>query len=363
MKIAILTQPLRYNYGGIIQNYALQTLLKRGGHEVYTIDRHNDKSPVALFFYRLWLFVKVRMLRRRAPITPSESRREFLHKTQHLQAFIGKHISTTEYISHQKHLATLLREPWDCFVVGSDQVWLKKFKATTFFDWVPASHPARRCAYAASIGASRWRFSPALTAQCRALAEQFHLLSVREKSAVALCREHLGVTPHHVLDPTMLLTAEDYNTLLTSTPPAQEGRILMTYILDKSPETERIIAQIARERGLTVVDYALQTGEVVPPIERWLSGFRDADYVVTDSFHGTVFSILYHKPFTTLLNARRGSDRFTSLLGLLRLEERLLIAGEGVATLPTEEIDFARVEARLEEQRAASLGVLRQITE
>ena len=99
---------------------------------------------------------------------------------------------------------------------------------------------------------------------------------------------------------------------------------------------------------------------IYPPIESWLKGFRDCNYVITDSFHGTVFSIIFHKPFIAITNTRRGKDRFVSLLSLLNLENRLVDCYEEAKKIIEAEIDYSKVDTILENKRLESFSFLKE---
>ena len=151
----------------------------------------------------------------------------------------------------------------------------------------------------------------------------------------------MGVDAVHLLDPTMLLNKEDYIRLVEQEQIPSSEKKLMTYILDQSEEKQAIVRKISQTLSLSpnVVmpekNFA-QVGKkdidqcVFPPVTDWLRGFMDAEYVVTDSFHGTVFSIIFNKPFVVMANRERGMARFTSLLKKFDLEERWVHSLEDV---------------------------------
>jgi hypothetical protein len=130
---------------------------------------------------------------------------------------------------------------------------------------------------------------------------------------------------------------------------------LLTYVLDKSPDKLEFISKIARETGLTEVSImpksifrdagSKRINECIfPPVTAWLRGFMDAEYVITDSFHGMAFAIIFNKPFLALGNTKRGMTRFTSLLKLFGLEDRVILSAEGHLTKKMyAPIDFQRV--------------------
>lgn len=361
MKIAILTHPLRTNYGGILQNFALQKILKRMGHHVETIDCHEDKT----FFYRIASFVKRNISRyifgkKYIPtgFHVNLSRKEFLWITYNLQTFIQKYINTTEYIQSFDKLSDFDYRRFECYIVGSDQVWLPQFAPRTYFDFL-SDKPVIKIAYAASFGTPEWIYSDELTKKCKVLINQFKAISVREDSAVDLCMKYFGVETTHVLDPTLLLKKEDYVELIEEDVPKTPD-LLFTYFLDPDESKENIAAECKRQLGLKnhYSSIGFKNGDrvVIPSISNWLSRFRDADFILTDSFHGLVFSIIFQKQFLVIANYKRGIARFTSLLSILGLQNRLISEDQHFIT--TENIDYKIVQKRLEEERTISINFL-----
>lgn len=327
-KIAILTQPLGPNYGGILQAFALQHVLREMGHQPITIDRRGKLSPLRATASLakgglLWMAGRQRRIRR----WPSPMESEII--CRHTNRFVSEHITrsvpikTTDQLRHYAE-----QESFDAFVVGSDQVWRKAYSPCMpnyFLDFLPEDSQAKRIAYATSFGINKWEFTEAETQLYSRLAKRFDLISVREDSAVGLCREHLGVEATHVLDPTMLVDRSVYEELAMSRYAHPSKGDLFCYILDRTPEKSRLVRETAEERGLIPFEILpreyrnLPPGAdlsmvVMPPVEQWLRSFMDAKFVITDSFHGTVFSILFEKPCTVIQNSSRGNDRFQSLL-------------------------------------------------
>ena len=136
----------------------------------------------------------------------------------------------------------------------------------------------------------------------------------------------------------------------------------MVYVLDESSFTEAIISRLARDKGLkpfrtnSLIEKGIEEVGLTkcqqPPLEQWLRGFYDADYVVTDSFHACVFSIIFQKQFLCLGNQNRGKERFHSLLDSLGLSGRLISAEE--FSLPDTNINWKYVNERLEQMRISS---------
>ena len=345
MKILILTQPLGHNFGGLLQAYALQAHLREQGHEVETLDRRKpERTPPTL---KARVRKTLRYALDRMKTISTRKKKAFMH--QKLAEFRDRHICMSERIDSEAKLRDYyLQHPMDAVVVGSDQVWRPRYSpslANFFLDFLDdtqsAGFPAaRRISYAASFGVDDWEFSPEQTDTCKSLAQKFDAISVREQSAQALCREHLGVDAEWVVDPTLLLAAADYEKLMpTGTSPHKDK--ILTYVLDPAEDKQAIAGEVAavlktdlfsvkpQKTPTEVTASQLQQCQY-PGVDEWLQGFRDASFVVTDSFHGCIFSIIFNRPFVAIGNAKRGLSRFHSLLKIFELEDRLVSAREQV---------------------------------
>lgn len=321
MKIGIVTQPLHANYGGVLQNYALQQVLKRMGHEVWTLDYW--KYDWLNWADMAWRVLAHKMLGHQVKFgrTPAEQRQFEVP----LRRFVNKNMSLTTPRTKRFSKKTVQKYALEALVVGSDQVWrpIYNYDVSDCFLKFAQGLSVKRVAYAASFGTDAWEFTDAQTSECAALAKQFDGISVREKSGVGLCKDHLGVSAVHVLDPTLLLQAEDYAALCKDIP--QRKPFIFAYILDKSEDKINSIQRFAEQRGLPFYIKSADSGvSMEDSIELWLSYFRDAAFVITDSFHGTAFSINFNKDFYVYGNAQRGNSRFDSLLNQLGLQNRVI---------------------------------------
>lgn len=372
MKIGMLTQPLHNNYGGLLQNYALQQVLKGMGHEVETV----DWMPEYGWLYTKLVQVKYTLLSyvRKDVEKPryKPTTKEMAVLSRNTRRFIEHYLSVCpQRVTHREGFGDVDRKyGYNAFVVGSDQVWRPSYNAfqkAMFLDFVERKD-VKRIAYAASFGTSAWEFSSELTDECARLAKKFDLITVREKSGVDLCREHLGVDATWVLDPTMLLNHEDYEKLVLAEKEPKSGGTLFHYILDPSDEKKSLIEQVAAGQGLqpfTIMPKCQAENRtkwdvkhriedcVFPSVTSWLRGFMDAEMVVVDSFHGAVFSIIFNKPFWVIGNKKRGNARFESLLGLFGLEDRMIVPGETVDW--NKAIDWERVNEIREREKDRSL--------
>ena len=338
MRIAIITLPLIGNYGGILQNYALQTVLKRMGHTVETIalpwglQQPWWRRPLA---YGKRSVEKYVLHRRKTPVFYEQwYNRTLPILVQDMWNFVEEHIHTRRV----ENFTDISEGEYDAFVVGSDQIWRPSYSYTlitnVFLDFAKNWKGIKRVSYAASFGTDRWEYTSKQTVQCIPLVHLFDGVSVREESAVKLCKEHLHSEAVHVLDPTMLLTAEDYIRLFKDKPLVASRGQLLTYVLDETPEKDQIIQMLANYYHYEVYransryedNTALLEERVQPSVEQWLKDFYDARFVVTDSFHATVFSILFGKPFVVIGNKERGLSRIYSLLKMFGLGSHLILS-------------------------------------
>lgn len=331
MKIGILSLILHTNYGGILQSYALQTILERMGHEVVVLNRsrdlHRSLYKEALIYVKC--LIKRHLLRRNISYkTASQQNKERQDMEVNTNAFISKYI-------HTRMVAGFTADTFsdiEAVVVGSDQVWRPRYFKRQWKSGIENAFLAflgakskKRIAYAASFGTDEWEYTEQETNKCAELLKKFDFVSVREDTGIRLCKDKLSrANAQHVLDPTMLLSKEDYIQLVKNANTPKSKGNLLCYILDDTAEKQQLVEQLANKQSLTPFHTKVPKGCVVPPLEQWIRGFMDAELVVTDSFHACVFSILFHKPFVVIGNKKRGYSRFESLLKLFGLENRLI---------------------------------------
>ena len=367
MKIAILTLPLHTNYGGILQAYALQTVLERMGHEATHL------QP------------KVKYTRLHNPIVMplvwcKRLCRKYFQGDSELPVFENPYKwarkNTDRFISENLNCRFLAPEEWneglakdyDAVVVGSDQVWRPIYSpdVTRFFTAFLGHSDICRIAYSASFGVDVNEFSDEQIACGREYLKLFPSISVREESGIRLCKELFDVQACQVLDPTMLLDCADYMKFASKAPKSQGN--LMVYVLDRTDEKDAFIAEFSEKCGL-VPFYANSKAEIPwdvdisarernqPPLEAWLRGFADAEFVLTDSFHACVFSILFHKPFGVFVNLERGLSRVESLLRPLGLMDRCITDAPVDLDKP---IDWKLIDNVLMQKAESSLGFMKQ---
>lgn len=368
--IAILTQPLGHNYGGIIQNFALKRILEKQGFNVKTINRIDENPHSKL---KRFLSVQKESLIKgfkKNFITTKD--REIIFSENY--RFLNDYIDHSEIIENTKELRSHFhRNKYDVVIVGSDQVWRPKYSPNIydyFLEFLSRNNSIRKIAYASSFGTADWEFTEEETKRCRKLVKEFDAVSVREESGVGLCRKYLDTDAEWVLDPTLLLKKEDY-LAVADLQDIPERKGLFSYILDENDTIVSTIEEVCSALGLEHFTNQPKwrrnnkTGKKLedlryPSLEGWIKAFDQADFVVTNSFHGTVFSIIFEKPFITIVNKERGASRFYSLLGELGLESRIVEEGEKVNEKIKETVDFQKAKERLEEMKEESLDFLKQ---
>lgn len=352
MRIGIYTQQLRNNYGGILQNYALQQVLKKLGHDPITL----DYRPRSNFFWYLLSQLKTIIL---ILIGKKRSFRKYKKEPQrssYTSPFIQKYIKTSWRMQFVTPITPYILKI-ECAITGSDQVWRPCYNtlSNSFLSFIKNKRVIK-IAYAASFGVDFWEYSEKQTYQCRDWVKNFKAVSVRENSGVGLCENHLSINAIHVLDPTLLLSKEDYERLCINITPILNRPFLVAYILDINEDKEKIVKNIARKRGLEYIIISADN-DINKTVEEWLAMFRDADYIVTDSFHGSVFSIIFRKHFNAILNSHRGSSRFTSLLSIFSLEDRII--NEDANSIKTDDINWNKINPILDRWKFKSINFLK----
>lgn len=369
MKIGIIALELRYNFGGILQAYALQKVLRNLGHDVIHVDKIMEVS-LGPWYKKYPIYIKRSICKYilgkniiiKADIEQNRISNAIAKNTD---LFIGKYIRKIRI----KDFSNFKEEDFDVIIVGSDQVWRPKY----FFSKIENAYldfakewKIKRIAYAASFGTEEWEYAEEQTNNCAALLKKFNAVSVRESSAVQLCSDNFGVKAEHVLDPTMLLSKEDYIKLFKDYNAAQSDGNLFCYILDEGEEKKSIIDCVAKEKVLKPFyvnsrydDHNAPLEErIQQPVEKWLRAFYDAEFVITDSFHACVFSIIFNKPFIVYGNKERGLARFNSLLSIFGLEERIVSTKEEATKAISKPINWEKVNESHRQWKEKSMSFL-----
>lgn len=382
-RIAIASCPDKVNFGSVLQSYATQRFVGDLGYEALTIDKSGLGGEISrgrrsyyaenilnLDLYRAKLgFVGHRI--------KQKLDRDFGAKMAERRSAFGRfdaaHFNYTPRTSSFDELGKLSRE-FGAVVVGSDQLWLPVNIAGDFYTLSFVERPARKIAYATSFGVST--LPERYLRRTGEFLSDFSVISVREDTGAELVRQATGNACRVVCDPTMLLTAEQW---LSTADPAFElpsEPYVFCYFLGKNIWNRECAIEYARERGLKIVVIA-HPDEYVPfddtygdyypynagPAE-WVRLVAGASAVFTDSFHGSVFSNLFGRPFFSFrrhenAGAQSTNSRIDTLLNVLGDPDRICESKEQFRSAAGEDIDFDEVKERLEAYRSESAGFLR----
>lgn len=311
--IGIITQLYNANYGGILQIYALMTYLKSEGYNVKYINRQYPEKNKML-----------KLLRDTAKFIIQKNRKRNKINNK-LNIFFLQHIQPrTKKICTRSDFKCLNKEHFSTIIAGSDQIWRPGPLLEDYFLGFTnqLNYNVHKIAYSASFGVNEWLFNAETTIKLQQLAAKFNAISVRESSGIELCKKYLGVNAQLTLDPTFLLPPEHYISLIGKR--KDNEPYIASYILDMNVDKRQICNYISNKHSLPIHHIHQADNKVRQSIPFWLKNIYEADFVITDSFHGTVFSIIFNKPFIAIGNEQRGMSRFTSLLTLFSLGNRLL---------------------------------------
>ena len=324
MKIGILTFHCAINYGAVLQTYGLQETLKSMGHEVYVIDYRPEylKRPYRLFFPEAvkghGILGNIRFLIRELLAFPIRYKRRY--------AF-------NRFIETYLHLAKLdlqsENNDFECFVFGSDQIWNPQITGgdPIFFGDAPCFKGKKKVAYAASAG-SVTALKEIDMKQLKGWLSKFSALSVREKSLYHYLSEELQLKNQLVVDPVLLAGKDVYQEIASCK--KSEKPYLLFFSLWKNDEALHVTRKKAVLEGLELVEMysmveSVKDRKVLQCLtpNKFIGLFKGASCVVSTSFHGTAFSILFHKPFICI-GHDFGKSRFYSLLDMVGLQDRLV---------------------------------------
>lgn len=373
MRTAIMTLALSDNYGAILQTYGLAHAVKALGHET-EVYCYQDWSRVTYGMSKLAHIKHFAFKCIKYCLTQGQRAKRF-------HAFRQKHIPLTE--RRYGNNAQLRQEPgeYDVYISGSDQIWNPKlfiFDYSYFLDFVPEN--AKRISYASSFGSAA--FDPAYKEKCGKLLQKYSHISVREKSGEAIVADLCGKEAITCVDPTLLLTCQDWKPMMEdATEEAKRFNGILCYIMpgDKlvTDAIEALAQQLHRKTGLPIMRLGIKEHKVFSykrgetdikagPAE-FLAYFAGAQYVVTNSFHGTAFSVNFGKecyiPINdTLPKEKALHERILSLLTQVGAADCMIPASDPILT-ESKRPDPNVVSANLEELRQSSVAYLKRALE
>lgn len=350
MKVAIITISDYDNYGNRLQNYALQKFLENQGHEVTTI----VNSPVSIRMSRIIAlksgyntfkkFGLKGLLNKINEKKNIDKKNALSKKRSNFIEFSKEYITESNYSINPSDIPEHLAEEYDYFIVGSDQVWNPNFRHMSPIDFLTFANKNQRIAYAPSFGVSN--IEKKYKKKYATWLNGIEKISIREESGQNLIQ---NLTDHKVpilVDPTMLISKEDWITLSKEYSGKPQKKYLLTYYLGELSKEKQIwIEQIARENELEILkladynnlkEYSLRPDEFIDLIS-------SATLFLTDSFHGTIFSIIMNTPFVVfdrISHVGSMSSRIDTLLRKFEFENR---KWEKIKYDNVFDIDFSKV--------------------
>lgn len=365
-KVGVLTFHSSNNYGALLQCYALSKTLEDFGLNVSIINIRkeyikdiSEKKFIAKNKYLAKDFIE-----------NSIFQKEFdIFRDKYLR---GKFTKSIKKIEELKSFS----ETYDAVIVGSDQVWRYAYTKNTqksfFLDFV--SDKTIKVSYAASFGLDYFEGDAELEATIKKLINRFDDVSVREDVGVAICKNKFGIEAAHVLDPVFLLNSHDYENIITEEKDNIEEPYLAYYLLNTDKFRTELISNTLKFSNLkkTINIYTNERFSFRKPsfpiskfkfksFSSWLKILKNAKFIVTDSFHGLAFSIIFNKQFICIANKARGASRMKSILSLMGLEHRLIFEGQDTYDLNNmNKVDYEIVNKKLQFEKNKSLIFLQK---
>lgn len=351
MKIGVLTYHYsKNNYGAVLQTFASVFLLKKLGLDPTVLDLRPKEDRLGKRNVKSIILKAIRGEKKF-----DKFRKNYMKFTTPLWTY--------EDCEEQNSF-------FDTFYAGSDQIWrpvmAKDRLYRYFFDFVDDDKD--KISYAASFGTHIWEGTEKDTAKISNLLKRFKAVSVREDSGVKICENEFNVNAIHVLDPTLLLNQEDYNKIIKDTGKKikNQPKYIGLYLLDDIKGEGMIPKKVQEQKGLATKNIYSETLKIFNynffrynEVGEWLQGIKNAEIVITDSYHCVIFSIIFQKEFICIINERKGVSRIESLLNMLGLENRMYSKNDLSVDLNNPPIEYSRVSKKLDQQKEASLSYLK----
>ena len=346
-KVAILTiTNSGMNFGNRLQNYALQEALKKCGADVKTI-RSAKSVHDSLLLSKTRRIIK--------GVAKNSKRRQIYTD------FENRYIEYDSLIRYENVNEAEFADRYDAFVAGSDQIWNPNFHFNSDFEFASFAPKKKRYSYAASIGVSgiTEEQKPEFINNLKGMQK----ISVREKDSVNLVERLTGIRPEVHIDPTMLLESDEYRKIEEKPDYDMPDKYLFMYFLGNiSEEYRQKIERIAAEKNLKIVKFTETEGEPFYNIgpQHFLYLIDHADYICTDSFHGTVFSMLFNKEFVIFTRQDKDvpmNSRIETLVDIFGIEDRLV----GNNNYISGNMDNKTIEEALVKERKKSFEYLNSI--
>ena len=315
------------NYGALLTAYALQKLLKMLNYNSLLANNYTKKNYS-----------------------------DFRYSTDD---FILNNINTTNKIDKTEDL-TRLNLLSKTFVAGSDQVFRPIYTNNVLeehlLDFVDSK--TKKISFSASFGVNKEEFLQETPQDkiehMKTSLKSFDFVSVREKSGVEICRDLFDVEAEWIIDPVFILERDKWDELINDATQNYSNKII-SYVLDTNKEYKKVSKYLSKQHNAEVIELANSNESV----ENWLKAIRDCKFLITDSFHGMCFAIIFNKPFICLANKKRGATRFESILEMLNIDYQCI---DSVNEIYKKDcifkVDYDVVNKCIEEERQRGLDFL-----
>lgn len=364
MKIGILTFHNAHNYGAVLQVYALKKALEQLGHEAMVVDYRNDIIE-GQYPYQRKISLSGIKNKIKFPMNCLKylyANKQYHEKWNKFNEWILNYVVGNSSNCSKEQLAQL---GVDMFICGSDQIWnpglTGGFDGVYFADF---STKAKKVTYAASMGLNE--LPKEQEKQFISYLNNFDSISVREQSLKEYIEKISDIRTDIVVDPTLLLEAEVYEDLIVKMQLPE--KYMLVYCLMDNEEMLKSAYTYAEKKGLKVVEFRyfknikhigkIQVANAGPG--EFLGLIKNAELILTNSFHGTVFSILFQKKFFTVALGAV-SSRMESLLQLVGLTERYISNGQYEKIDIDKQIDYVKVKERIQEEKKKSYLYLKKL--
>lgn len=356
-RICTITHHTVPNYGAVLQTYALQKAILNLGVESevlnYDSERVKNTYPISI--------KEVKNIKQLVKYIayPAEKKRK-----RKINEFVKKHVKVSDKVYKRNELY-LSNDIYDLFITGSDQVWnlnIHKGDTSYMLDFVNDS--SKKGSYAASFGYGD--IPEQFKEDTISLLKSFNYYNLRERQGQDILKKYLNKESNLVLDPTLLLTKEDYKPIIDKVHSIK--KYVLIYNITKSESLVEFAKKLANEKGLEVI--AINSGykrvsncknilDAAP--EEFLGYFMNAEYIVTSSFHGMAFSVIFNKEFFYELNkkGKNNNSRLENMAELFGVKNREIITGNEYNTIG--EIDYIKVNNIVKNERNKSLGILKNM--
>lgn len=382
--VGLVTCYFHHNYGSMLQAYATEMIMQQMELPYQTIA---CKAPITYMESNKLLYIakklligdwkmrlgkmKIEMEKRRNP----EFAKNWEVRNKAFDEFAQTYFHVSPYCKNRAELSRMA-ENYSAFLVGSDQLWRTDSVEHGYYtlEWVPDN--IRKIAYSTSIGVKEVPWFQ--VEKNKRFMNRFDHIALREQSACDLVYKLTGRKVQVVLDPTLLFTGEQWLDIQQKEP-LTDGKYIFCYLLGDNPQQRELIKQVKAKTGYKIV--ALQhLDDYIPSDEgfadeapyvgprEFLNYIRNAEYVFTDSFHCSVFSILYKKNFFTFSRFAEGAKQSTNtridnLLHIAGLEDRRMTADKTADSVVKFKGSFEGVDGRLDALRKSSMEYLHKAFE